>query len=69
MKELGTAIRKRRKLLGLSQEEVADLADCTHPVIIQLEKGESIRLENFLNIARVLGLNIKLVDRRTGDEA
>jgi len=39
-KRLGLAIRKRREMLGLSQERFAELADCHRNYIGKVERGE-----------------------------
>ena len=39
-KRLGLAVRKRREMLGLSQERFAELADCHRNYIGKVERGE-----------------------------
>lgn len=56
---LGAAVRRRRKLLGLTQEAVARQAGCGPVFVYHLERGKpSLRLDKLLNILRVLGMDI-----------
>ncbi len=53
--EMGKRITERRKLKGLSQEELAEIADLTPQTISTAERGtKAIRPENLLNISRAL---------------
>ena len=61
MKELGQGIRKQRKALGLSQQQLAKFAGCAKLFILTLENGkESIRMDKLLSVLNVLGLQLKL---------
>jgi HTH-type transcriptional regulator / antitoxin HipB len=56
---LGAAVRKRRKLLGLTQEAVARAAGCGPVFVYNLERGKpSLRLDKLLDILNVLGMDI-----------
>ena len=56
---LGAALRKRRRQLRLSQDQVALSIGVNRKVIGQLEGGkETVRLEIALDAARALGLNV-----------
>lgn len=56
-KTLAQAIRKRRKALGLTQEDLARLAECGSVLVNQIEAGKATaRLDKLLNIMTVLGL-------------
>lgn len=58
-RELGFAIKVRRMKMKISQEKLAELADCSLSYIGFVERGEkSISLYNFLKIASVLKLDI-----------
>ncbi len=60
--ELATAVRHRRKALGLRQEEVADLAGCSERFVYSLERGKpSVQLGKTLDVLRVLGLGLAVV--------
>lgn len=55
--ELGKAVRKKRRLLGLSQEELAERAELHWTYIGGIERGErNVSLLNLVKIARALEL-------------
>lgn len=55
--ELGKAVRKKRRLLGLSQEGLAERADLHWTYIGGIERGErNVSLLNLVKIAHALGL-------------
>ena len=56
--EMGKRITERRKLQGLSQEELAEKADLTPQTISTAERGvKAIRPENLLNLSKALGVS------------
>jgi len=58
-KEVGSAVRVRRKKLRLSQEKLAEKADFTRNYIGQIERGEKkATLEAFTKVARALGVKV-----------
>ncbi len=58
-------VRERRRALGLTQEQVADLAGCSPRFIRELEGGKTtVRLDKVLDVAEVLGLEFTLAPRR-----
>lgn len=60
-REIGQAIRARRKLLRLTQEQVAELAGCSKPSIIAAESGKpTLRLDILFAILRVLNLHLRI---------
>ncbi len=62
--ELGAALRRRRRGLGMTQDDLALAIGVNRKVIGQLEGGkESVRLEIALNAARALGLNVGVETR------
>lgn len=61
--QLGAQLRGRRKLLGLTQTEVADLAGTTQRTVSQVENGKAANIELYLTIAAVLGLQIVMQPR------
>ena len=59
--DIGTAIKRERKRLGLTQRQLADYAGCTHVLIINLEKGNTkVTFAKLLEILKVLGLEFVL---------
>jgi HTH-type transcriptional regulator/antitoxin HipB len=65
--QLGVRLRDRRRALGLTQEEVAELAETTQRFVSTLETGKStVRLDKVVDVADVLGLMICLQDRDDG---
>lgn len=59
--ELASEVRRRRKQLGLSQEELADLAGCSERFVHTLEAGKpTVRLDKVLDVLRVLGMHLQL---------
>ena len=56
----GEIIKRRRKELNMSQEDLADKVGKKRPYISRIENGEDIRLSNFALLANALGLSIEL---------
>lgn len=57
---LGDAIRKRRRELGLSQEQLAERAGLDRSYLGQVERGEnSIALLPLVNVATALGVSLE----------
>ena len=58
-KEIGFKIKVERMRKKISQEKLAEMADCSLSYIGFVERGEmSLSLYNFVKISSVLGLNI-----------
>jgi HTH-type transcriptional regulator/antitoxin HipB len=56
---IGRALRDRRRELGLTQEELADLAAVSVRFLGDLERGKpTVRFDRLLAVARTLGLTI-----------
>ena len=69
---ISNAIVKRRKMLSVSQKELADLAGVSLHSIINLESGRgNPTLQLLLTVVEVLGMNMQLevkdVLSQTGD--
>ena len=58
-KELGQAIRERRKELGYTQTELADFSGCGLTFISALERGKkTAELEKTLQVVNTLGIDL-----------
>lgn len=65
--EIGERIQQRRKLLRITQADVARLASCSKPSVIAAESGKpTLRLDILLSILHVLGLSISLNEAGNG---
>ena len=57
-KQFGDAVRKERKRLGMSQEELAFEADLDRTYISSVERGRrNVSLLNILRLAKALKVN------------
>ena len=66
LRELGTAVRRRRQELGLTQQQLADLVELSRATVVDLESGKlndlsSNRVER---VANELGFAVGLVGTR-----
>ncbi len=62
--ELGTAIRERRRSLGITQAELATTIDVNRKVVGQLENGkETVHVGIVLRAARAVGLVVGVEPR------
>ncbi len=67
MTELGAAVRKQRKSLDLTQEQLGQFAGCGALFIHDLEKGKAtIRLNKLIDVLKVLGLQMTLEPGKAG---
>jgi len=58
---LGSAVQKRRKALGLTQQALSQLAGCGVVFVYALENGKpGVRLNKLLDVLSVLGLQLAL---------
>ncbi len=58
---LGAAVRRKRKVLRLTQQELADLSGCGPDFLYDLERGKpSVRLDKLVPVLEMLGLKLKL---------
>jgi y4mF family transcriptional regulator len=61
---MGTKVRDRRRDLGLTQEELADLAGCSVRFVRFLEHGKpTLRVDKLVDLLAVLGLELDVVRR------
>ena len=66
---LGRALRSRREALGLTQENLAALAQCGSLFVIQLEQGKrTVRLDKLVSVMQVLGLQLRVENGKVGIE-
>lgn len=66
IEEIGTVIRERRKLLGITQPDLAELAQVSINTLYKLERGgfnPSVKILN--QLAEVLGLELSLGLKKT----
>lgn len=56
-------LKNRRKELKMSQEDLANKVGKKRPYISRIERGEDMRLSNFVLLANALGLNIQLTTK------
>jgi y4mF family transcriptional regulator len=64
--DLATAVVERRKLLGLRQEDLADLADVSLRFVQLVEAGKpSVRLDKVEAVLHALGLRLVVVPTRS----
>ena len=62
MAKVGETIRRLRKERGLTQEELAELADCHPNYVGGVERGErNMALVNILYFARALGIRPEIL--------
>ncbi|CAN7768391.1 XRE family transcriptional regulator [Ensifer sp. NM-2] len=60
--EIGRLLKTKRKGLGLTQEQVAEMAGISRPRYREIETGSAAaRTTTLINIARALGLEIMLI--------
>lgn len=57
--DLGSALRRARKELGLTQQQTADFCGVSVTYLYQLEKGkETVEFGKAIDIARRLGIDL-----------
>jgi y4mF family transcriptional regulator len=71
--ELGAAVRRQRRSLGMTQLEVSTLAGCGPVFVYDVERGKpGLRLDKLVDLLQVLGLQFALQPGKQGlrvDEA
>lgn len=61
LKEIGLALKNRRKELELTQQEVSDLAEVNINTLVAIERGSgNPLLKSVIEVAGVLGMEIIL---------
>ena len=57
LKQIGERIGKRRKLMSLTQEQLAEKMDVSVQMISNLERGmKAIRIDNLVKLCRILNV-------------
>jgi transcriptional regulator with XRE-family HTH domain len=60
--QIGQLLKTKRKRLGFTQEQVAEMAGISRPRYREIEAGSAAaRTTTLINIARALGLEIMLI--------
>ena len=60
-REIGKSIKERRKVLGINQQTLADLAGVAVNTVVAIERGEgNPQLTTLLTILDTLGLQINI---------
>jgi y4mF family transcriptional regulator len=60
---LAALVFGRREVLGLRQEELADLAGCSPRFVHELEAGKpTLQLDKVLDVLNAIGLHVELAD-------
>ena len=62
--ELGRVLRRERRALGLTQQELATRAGCRRETIIEMESGANISLYTLMAILGALGKGLAVCDAR-----
>ncbi len=69
--EIGKRISERRKLMGLTQEQLAERMDVSIQMISNLERGvKAIRIENLIRLSQILKISTDyiLTGKQTTDD-
>ncbi len=67
--DLDDVIRERRKLLGLTQEDLSDMTGVSLRTLKEIEMGRgNPTLRTLEKLALVLGLEIQLTVRKTAEQ-
>lgn len=55
LREIGRRIQSRRRQLGYTQEQLAEMMDVSIQMVSNLERGnKAIRIDNLVNLSRIL---------------
>ncbi len=70
LEALPANVRARRAALGLTQQDLADLAGVSERFVRFVEQGKpSVQLDSLLAVLNTLGLELRLVTRTTKSDA
>ncbi|MBD8488149.1 helix-turn-helix transcriptional regulator [Echinicola sp. CAU 1574] len=68
MNEIGNSIRERRKMLSITQPDLAEMAQISINTLYKIERGEANPSVRVLNkIANILGLEISIAVKKVTD--
>lgn len=68
IKRIGSVIDTQKSRLRYTQAELSRQTGLTDQTIINIRNGENTYVKNLLDICEILELDMKLVDRTTGEE-
>lgn len=68
MQRLGAIIDAQKRKLRYTQTELSRQTGLNAQTIINIRNGENTYVKNLLDICEILELDMKLVDRTTGEE-
>lgn len=72
LRGIGRRIQSRRKQLGYTQEQLADLMNVSIQMVSNLERGnKAIRIDNLIHLSRILDISTDyiLTGKQTADDA
>lgn len=62
LNEIGNRIQARRKQLGYTQEQLANMMDVSIQMISNLERGnKAIRIDNLINLSEILQVSTDFI--------
>ena len=62
--DLGPILRKRRKLLGYTQEEVSEMLECSPRLVGEMERGRgTVGFDKVMAYATALGIDLVAFER------
>jgi HTH-type transcriptional regulator / antitoxin HipB len=68
--EFGTLLQSKRKQLGVSQKDLAELCSISDLTVRNIENGkEGTNIGNFLKVANTLGFDLLLQTKKMSDES
>lgn len=66
--DISEAVKKRRKSLGLTQSECAEMCNVGNRFFSELENGkETLHIGKVINCLQILGINISLTNREDNE--
>ncbi len=69
IREIGNSIRDRRKMLDITQPDLAEMAQISINTLYKIERGEANPSVKVLNkIAEILGLEISIGVKKVADQ-